>query len=45
MPADDEKCLSFDKFFYNYGRFHNHPINKAIHFVFIPLIMFTAGIM
>ena len=44
MSIDDEKCMSFDRAFYNYGRFHNNPINKAIHMVFIPVIILTFGV-
>ena len=44
MSTEEEKCMSFDRAFYNYGRFHANPINKAIHMVFIPVIMITFGI-
>ena len=44
MPVDDKECLSFDNFFYNYGRFHNNPINKLIHVIFVPLIVLTLGV-
>ena len=45
MPTkEEENCLSFNKFYYNYARFHDHPINKLIHIVWIPIITFTVGV-
>ena len=43
MPTEDS-CLSFNKFYYNYARFHDHPTNKLIHIVWIPILTFTAGV-
>eukprot|EP01017_Pseudomicrothorax_dubius_P045461 TRINITY_DN7861_c0_g1_i2.p1 TRINITY_DN7861_c0_g1~~TRINITY_DN7861_c0_g1_i2.p1 ORF type:complete len:194 (+),score=15.18 TRINITY_DN7861_c0_g1_i2:47-628(+) len=31
----------FVKFFSGYGAYHNHPVNKAIHIICIPLILFS----
>jgi len=31
----------FQKFFYNYGRFHYNPINIIVHIIFVPLITLT----
>ena len=44
MGKKEEECLSFDTFFYNYGRYHNNTINKLIHLFCIPAIMVTLGI-
>jgi uncharacterized membrane protein YGL010W len=27
-----------------YSRYHSHPVNKAIHFVFVPIILFSTYI-
>lgn len=27
-----------------YGAYHNHPINQSIHFVFVPIIMWTVAV-
>jgi uncharacterized membrane protein YGL010W len=41
---EDKPCLSFDKFYYNYARFHDNWLNKIIHIIWIPVITFTLGV-
>jgi len=37
--------MTFSGMIFNYGRFHNNKVNRAIHFVFIPIIQFTLFIL
>ena len=41
---EDQPCMSFDKFYYNYARFHDNWLNKIIHIVWIPIITWTLGV-
>ena len=40
-----EKLNKFQKFFYDYGRFHYNKINVWIHILCVPFIVFTLGLM
>ena len=40
---EDQSCLNFDKFYYDYARFHDHWANKLIHVVWVPIITWTLG--
>lgn len=38
LGLDLETQLAF------YGSYHSHPLNQAIHFVFVPLILWTVAV-
>ena len=40
---EEQGCIDFGYFLYNYGRFHNNFYNRLIHFIFIPLITLSGG--
>jgi uncharacterized membrane protein YGL010W len=44
MLPEEEAFLSFDTIYYNYARFHSHPVNKLLHILFIPVITWTLGV-
>jgi uncharacterized membrane protein YGL010W len=42
---DKSQLNKFQKFFFDYGRYHRNPINILIHLIFIPLITLTFFLM
>ena len=39
--SDTEALRSIDRLFERYGRFHRHRVNKAIHWICVPLILWS----
>ena len=44
IPEKDG-CIDFGYFLFNYGRFHNNFWNRVIHFLFIPVITTSGGVL
>lgn len=42
---DKSKLNKFQKFFFDYGRYHRNPVNIIIHLIFIPIITLTFFLM
>jgi len=36
-----DNALELGQFYFNYARYHYNPINKRIHMIFIPILVFT----
>ncbi len=34
--------FDFGQFYFSYAKYHSNEVNKLIHIIFIPTIMFTA---
>lgn len=41
IPKKKEGVMSMKYFLFNYGRYHNNPVNQILHVIFIPTILFT----
>ena len=41
---DEDTCLNFDKFYFNYARFHDNWANKLIHIIWVPILTWTIGV-
>lgn len=39
--ADVDKLNKFQRFYYDYARFHRNPVNVLIHILFVPILTFT----
>ena len=36
-----DNALELGQFYFNYARYHYNPVNKMIHMIFIPVLVFT----
>ena len=45
LTSKERGCVDFPSMIFNYGRFHSNPINKLIHVVGIPTILFSLHVL